>query len=228
MDNTIFYNSDYLVIEYIDLIKSPYFTLLKVLPKNNKIKEILKTELIEPLSDTSLVEWYINRKYQNFMMDLNRYPEQISEETMNKLLEEQICLSPKFYQYAAELPMVSVIKTMKTKKINVDIIIYHPHKNSFAKDDLANILNGSSLTFMDNFDDVLDKAKENSTYILSDISKILRMKEKGYLKHSSVTLPIEYRYNKKSMTEFKIDLEKICHDNIFKYSFMRACTVIPE
>ena len=44
MADTIFYNSDYIVIEYIDLIKSPYMVLLTQLQKNRKIREVLMIE----------------------------------------------------------------------------------------------------------------------------------------------------------------------------------------
>mgnify|MGYP001091783510 CR=1 FL=1 len=44
---TIFYNADYLVIEYLDFIKSPYFVLLQYIQKNEKLRPILRLEEIE-------------------------------------------------------------------------------------------------------------------------------------------------------------------------------------
>lgn len=223
MENTIFYNADYIVIEYIDLIKSPYLLLLDQIRKNPKINEIMNIDEIDFLSDDGLYEWYRNRKHQNFFIDLNRYPDQISEESLNKLLEDQIGLSEYFYKKAVLLPLGGALKVMKRQGIAGEIIIYFPHHNDFAKADLEDKLN-EKFNFMDNFDEILDMTKENSTYFLSNIDLINKLKEKNYLQFSSITLPIEYRYNKKNMDEFKIDLEALYKEHPFKLTYMRACT----
>lgn len=225
MANSIFYNADYVVVEYIDLIKSPYIILLNQLRHNERIKEILKTEEVEFLSPEGLYEWYINRKHQNFFKDLNRYPHQITDENMDALLEDQIGLTEQFYTKAGLLPLGGALKIMKAQKLANDIIIYFPHHNSFAKNDLESTLH-EKFIFMDNFDDVVDLAKYNSTYFLSNVELIHKIKEKGYLKFSSLTFPIEYRYNKKNMRDFKVDFEELFKEDPFKYSFTRACTEI--
>lgn len=224
MENTIFLNADYIVIEYMDLIKSPYLVFLHCIRRNEKLREILKIEQIEFLDDISLYEWYINRKHQNFLVDLNRYPDQISEKDLYDLLELQLNNSPMMYEQATMLLLGERLPIMQAKKMAVkDIIIYHPHENNFAKDDLTRETN-HEFTFMNNFEEVLDKAKSNSTYFLSDIEKVITMKDKEYLKCSSVTLPVEYRYNKKNMNDFKYDLYSLYKDIPYKLSFFRACT----
>lgn len=224
MANTIFFNSDYIVIEYMDLIKSPYLVFLHYIRQNEKLREILKIEQIEFLNDFSLYEWYINRKHQNFLVDLNRFPDEISESDLYELLNIQMNNSEMMYKEATLLPLGTRLPIMLSKKMATkDIIIYHPHKNDFAKKNLLDEI-GYDLKFMDNFDEVLDVAKENSTYFLSDIDKIITMKDKGYLKCSSITLPIEYRYNKKNMEDFKYDFHQLYKDNPHKISFIRSCT----
>ena len=52
-----------------------------------------------------------------------------------------------------------------------------------------------------------------------------RMEKNGVLEFSSVILPIEYRYNKKNMHDFKIDFSEKLKNTVFKVSFMRTCTV---
>ena len=69
-NDSIFKNADYIVIEYIDMVKSPYLLLLNAMRRNDKIREILKLEQVDNLDDISLYEWYINRKHQNFLIDL--------------------------------------------------------------------------------------------------------------------------------------------------------------
>lgn len=223
MADTIFYNADYIVIEYIDILKSPYLILLDQIRKNDRINEILNIDSIRYLDDASLYEWYINRKHQNFFIDLNRYPDKITNEQLDELLEEQMMLTPRFYQDANPLILCDFLKVLKRRKLVKDVIIYHPHKNFFAKNDLESMMK-TQYTFMSDFNQVMDKAKENSTYFLSDVSHLDEMKEKGILKFSSVTIPIEYRYNKKNMKEYKYNFDELFKENPFKLSFFRACT----
>lgn len=223
MADTIFYNADYIVIEYIDILKSPYLILLDQIRKNDRINEILNIDSIRYLDDASLYEWYINRKHQNFFIDLNRYPDKITNEQLDELLEEQMMLTPRFYQDANPLILCDFLKVLKRRKLVKDVIIYHPHKNFFAKNDLESMMQ-TQYTFMSDFNKVMDIAKENSTYFLSDVSHLDEMKEKGILKFSSVTIPIEYRYNKKNMKEYKYDFDELFKENPFKLSFFRACT----
>ena len=220
---TIFYNADYIVIEYIDIVKSPYLLLLHAIQQNENLSDIFKMEEIELLDDEGLYEWYINRKHQNFLMDLNRYPDKVDEKTLDNILETQINLSPEFYTDATPLIITDMLITLTHQKISNGIIIYHPHKNDYAKKDLESLIGGDYI-FMDDFDKVLEKAGSNSTYFLSDIRKVTYMKEKGFLRCSSITLPVEYRYNKKNMEDFSVDFEALYKDEPYKLTFFRACT----
>ena len=161
----------------------------------------------------------------NFLVDLNRYPDQISEEDLYELLELQLNNSPMMYEQAHLLSLGTKIPIMKAKQMATrDIIIYHPHKNNFAKENLKKET-GYEFKFMTNFEEVLDLAKENSTYFLSDIDKIMTMKEKNCLKFSSITLPVDYRYNRKDMEHFKYDLEQLYKDEPHKLSYMSAFSI---
>ena len=94
---SVFLNSDYVVVQYIDMIKSPYLMLLSIIQRNEKLREVLKLEEIETSDDAALYEWYINRKHQNFFIDLNRDPEKIPNEFLDGLLADQMCLAKEFY-----------------------------------------------------------------------------------------------------------------------------------
>ena len=50
------------------------------------------------------------------------------------------------------------------------------------------------------------------------------MQEKECLRCSSITLPVEYRYNKKNMEDFSVDFEELYQKDPFKLTFFRACT----
>lgn len=228
MDNSnIFFNSDYIVVEYIDLIKSPYFILLDLIRKNDRIREILKLELIDGLDDDGLYEWYINRKHKNFLIDLNRYPDKISNEELDKILDDQISLTPVFFKNAEFLTIRDMMIVMKEHKMVKDIIIYYPHSNTFAKEDLEYEL-GYDFTFMSNFDEILDLVGRNSTFFLSDIDLVYKMRDRDILQFSSITIPIEYRYNKIDMENFKIDFLELYRKTPFKYTYYRACSYEAE
>ena len=223
--NTTFLNSEYIVIEYVDLIKSPYLILLNVIRQNPKLKSILKIEEIDYLNSSSLYEWYVYRKHQNFFIDLNRYPDKISNEELDKLLESQLTITPRFYEDAVPLILTDFLKVLTRKKIvNHEVIIYHPHKNDYAIKDTENLTN-HKFKFMDNFEEILDLVGSNSTFFLSDIDKLLIMKKKGVLKFSSVTLPIEYRYNRKNMKDWKLDIKELIKSDPFKLTYFQACSL---
>lgn len=223
-NDTIFYNADYVVIEYIDMIKSPYILLLNSLKHNDRIREIIKVEQVEFLDELALYEWYINRKHQNFFIDLNRYPDQLTDEMMDELLDSQLSLTSKFYDYANLLSIGAFLSLEWNSKLVKDIIIYHPHSNKYAEENLERLFN-RHFTFKNNFNEILNITKANSTYFLSDINKINIMKDKNLLKFSSITLPVEYRYNKKNMNDFKLDFDELYKENPFKLSYMRTCTI---
>ena len=222
---SVFLNSDYVVIQYIDMIKSPYFVLLHVIRDNPKLREILKLEEIDTFDSGALYEWYVNRKHQNFLIDLNRDPDKFSEEFMDELLADQMCLAKEFYTEANMLCTEYMLKFLKSKRDMVkDIIVYFPYKTPYAREDLKKVI-GSDFVFMDDFDAICKKCGSNSTYFLSDINLIDRMESNKVLEFSSIILPIEYRYNKKNMKDFKIDFAKKLQEVTFKLSFMRTCTM---
>ena len=231
-DKSIFYNADYVVVEYMDIIKSPSFVLLKKIrdqlsKEDFKLKDIIKVNQIEDLSDNALAEWYINRKYQNIFKCLMSEDITLTEDQYEEFLKSQLSLSNRFFIDATPLPFLETLMNIKKLRMINDVIIYAPYCLDYIEEDLNRITN-STFTYMDNFDEVIDLAKNNSTYFLSDITKILQMKEKDCLKYSSVTIPMDYRYNKKNQKDFLIDYDELIKTDIFKLSFFYALLVDTE
>ena len=225
---TIFYNADYVVLEYMDIIKSPYLTIIAMLKYSEEYRKFLKFENIDYLDELGLSEWYINRKHRNPFVELSRYPDEVPTEKMDQLLNTLITHDERFYQYSKILNIAGFLSTKMSEKISNGIIIYDPHESNFAKNDLNRLFNKDFIV-MHNFDDILNKTKSNSTYILSDVHKIHQMKKKGCLKFSSVTLPIEYRYNKVNIKDFDLDFDELWKTDPFKLSYFRACSyALPE
>ena len=121
-DKSIFYNSDYIVIEYRDLLKSPEFTLLQFIQKviqNEKLyntyplRDYIRSFEIDDLSLDSLAEWYINRKYQNLFKSLFIDENMMSDEEFEKLIVEQINMSADYINLAVPLPLMAGLMDMK-------------------------------------------------------------------------------------------------------------------
>lgn len=67
---SVFLNSECMVVEYHDVLKMPWYILLTVINQNNALRELANINLIEDLSTTELFEWYYHRKNRNFLLDI--------------------------------------------------------------------------------------------------------------------------------------------------------------
>ena len=235
-DTSIFYNSDYIVIEYMDFIKNPYFILLKnfkdtiVRPDAKDIFPLyhyIKRYEIESLDNTGLAEWYVGRKHQNIIEELANEKFQLKEEEYDMIAKSMIDLSHHFITDAAHLPLLERLSSMKKLRMVTDIIIYYPFDPKFVKEDLK-ALTGYDFTIMSDFKEIIELTKENSTYFLSDIRKMKVLQDAGYLKYASIILPIEYRYNKRNQTDYLYDFAQMFDESPFKISFMFGCSKILE
>ena len=234
-DKSIFYNSDYIVIEYRDLLKSPEFTLLQFIQKviqNEKLystyplRDYIRSFEIDDLSLDSLAEWYINRKYQNLFKSLFIDENMMSDEEFEKLIVEQINMSADYINLAVPLPLMAGLMDMKKLRMVEDIIIFSPFNLDFVRSNVEKITK-EKFTFVSTFKEAAEIAKANSTYFLSNADHIQTLKEMGYLKFSSITLPLEYRYNKKNMHDFKFDFDQEFKENPFKLSYLNAVLINP-
>lgn len=222
VQQTIFQNADYLVIEYIDMIKSPYILLLDLIRRNDKLRNILKLEEIDELGVNGLVEWYMNRKNQNFLIDLCKDPD-IPKSELDKLLDSQLSLTDIWFTETCFLNLSTVLRGHKLHNYTNGIIVYYPHTNMIAQKDMEAEYD-ISCRFVKTFEEAVDIAGSNSTYFLSNIDNVNILKEKDKLQFSSIVLPVEYRYNRKNMKDFKIDLNALSESYAFKIAFMRACS----
>lgn len=219
----IFLNSEYVVIEYADMLQSPYYRFLSLLKYNKNLYKILKLEDIDYLSETGLLEWYVKRNNVNILYDLNRYPDKISNEELDKLFEDELKANEVFYEHALNLLLLDIPRKVKTLKVCKDVIIYYPYENPYVKKHLDAKTNTDN-RFIYNIDELIDLAKNNSTYFFSDYRNILKLKDKGQLKMSSVTLAIDYSYNIDNNGNLRFDFNELYKENPFKLSYVRTCT----
>lgn len=222
MNNEIFLNSKYFIMEYMDMIKNPFLTATKYISSMEKFKTSFNLDVVSDLSDAGLLEWYINRKERSIFRELAIDKTLFDVEMIYKL-ENMILSIPEIIVSSAELNGLGILEFVKKDKIAQDVIVYYPYEHAdIAKEDLDSILN-LDFKFMTNFDEILDLCGSDSTYFLSDIDLVTHMYERGVLGYSSVTLAYEYRYNRKNLDDFKIDFEDYMEDAPYKLSFMGTC-----
>ena len=228
MGNSIFYNSDYVVIEYMDMVKQPMLHLLNTIheivtsdpmDENFRLAEILNLDLLRSFQNTTqLVEFYLSRKHQNIFYDILTEEALESGLDIEDLLQDQISSSYRFFTEPAFLPASSVISYCKKKHLVNDVIINYPYDPKYAEENISAVL-GVSVKFMNDFSEIVKVAGSNSTYFLSDYDKLRKLNELSKLRYSSVVTPVDYRYNDNKIDDLLED-EK----TVFKVSFMRACT----
>lgn len=222
--DTMFYNSQCLFVEYHDVLKCPWFSLLCTVKNNECIHQLFDLSEIEDLDEMELFEWYINRKYRNIYQNFPIQKDRISiplDIFYDEFLTEQMGFSDFFYQTDTTLNFnttLSVVSEMKD--LIKKIIIYSEYENEFLKEDVYK--NYKHAEFVSgNFSDVIKNVPNDSTFVFSDINKINLLAENKKLDYSSILVCDGYRYNY-TLTDKKkllVDIELLKKRFTFKLDF---------
>lgn len=221
-NDTIFYNSQCLFVEYNDVIKMPLFVLLLILKDNDSMKEIFDISELTSLSLSELYEWYINRRNINFLKDLplripkESLPDSFFDDTINGLLN----LSDGLYGKDSELSFANVLRSVIAKeKLVKKIIVYDKNDNNYIRNDLIDMC-GEKVQFLyGDFRDIAETIPQDSTYVFSDINKINILADMNKLNFSSVIIAAGYRYNKIDANNYKVNFDMLDTKFTFKHSF---------
>lgn len=223
----IFLNSQCLFIEYVDIIRSPYYIFLYMMMLNpENFKKAFKVERISGFDIPSLGEWYLHRKYQNPLKELLRDEilDQMNDEDIDIFMNKQILDIPDFIKYSPELNFVEISRVIVNhqKGIVKKVIVWYPYENDEIAKDVERLFDDKVEFRTGELYDVLDDIPKDSTYVFSDIMNIEVLLEKGRLNLSSILIPTEYRYNYTEDDIFKIDYEKYLKESLFKLNFFNA------
>ena len=229
--DSVFLNSKSVFVEYIDVIKSPYFLFLYAIMSSDKtvLKEPFDMEIIKNIKDTEeLVKWYYCRKNQNPLFDL------ISDESMatvkfdnvddfmNKQLEENEVL----IKGSSPLNFASVIQKLMTDSILVQkVYIWYPYDNRNIRNDIQTLFQNKDIEFVYGpIDKCLKNIPNDSTYVFSDITNILVLEELEKLDMASILLPVDFAYNLDENDQSLIDLDGLQKDHVFKVNRFLSTT----
>lgn len=223
----VFLNSQCLFVEYTDIIKSPYFIFLhSLILYPNQFSEYLDIDRLRGYDLESLSEWYINRKYQNPLMDLlkDKYKDTIFPYKLDELFNNIINNYPNLITLSPLLNFSSVIKGLNINKNSIvkKIVIWNLYPNDIIRKDIRENF-GDNIHFVTGeLYDVLKNVPDDSTYVFSDISNISVLLDSNKLNLSSVLVPKEYKYNYIDNNILKIDYNAYLKEALFKFNLFNA------
>lgn len=230
--NNVFLNSSSLVVEYNDVLKCPFFILFTSLVKNEEFRNIFDMSEFDNMNNEDLYVYYITRKNINILKNLN-----IKKEAFENIFKSNIELLYKwietfmyneieqfsaFTDYELELNFVKVLRNLINTKMVKDIYIFSDIKSSNIGNDIKHLY-GESVKYV--YGDLKDIINENnisndSTFVFSDINKIIELKNTNKLNLSTVLIADKFGYNYKEDNETPIvDIDELSKNNIFKFSF---------
>lgn len=229
-DDSVFMNSKSVFVEYIDLIRSPYFYILRGIAnsKMSNINSVFDLSKIQGKSDIELIEYYYHRRHQNPLYDLAKPGADYDK--LDKIMDGTIERDGELLMYSPELNMVDAITIlMHTDSLLVKkVFIYYPYENQNIRSDVNTLFGfNENIEFVTgDLDEVLKAVPEDSTYVFSDIMKIETLAKLEKLNLSSIVLPYEYGYNYEHPGDIGgnllLDLDKFRDTSLFKIDFFIA------
>jgi hypothetical protein len=207
----IFTNSKSLFVEYIDIIRAPYFSFLSALakgkPSENSIFDYSK---IINLSTGALGDFYYNRRNQNFLYDLVKDNSNPDYDKIDGILDKSLSDVPELVTLSPELNFVDVIRKLmwKDSLIAKKVYIYYPFDNPVIKKDVQDTFSFNvDIKFISGkFEEVLEDVPSDSTYVFSDITKMTTLADMNRLQMSTVLIPKDYGYNYENPEDRKSEL----------------------
>lgn len=226
-NDTLFYNSQCLFVEYHDVISMPWYTMLWFTKNSNAFKDLFKINEISDYDINGLLEWYVYRKHRNVFKSIGTIDENanIPDEVYDIILDKAMKISDDIYRIPVFLKFLSTLRLLASDASMVKEIIIYSEKNepmieTVLKQYFSKL--GSKIKYMHgNFEDMVNIIPKDSTYVLSDIEKVNTIAKMDKINLSSILIVngLRYNYMEDDPTKLKIDFESLTEKYLFKYSF---------
>ena len=226
-NNTLFYNSKCLLVEYHDVIAMPWFTILSCIKNNDNFNNLFKMYEISDYDLIGLLEWYIYRKHRNIFKSIGviESSKELTDEEYSMILEKTMGISEDIYNIPTNLKFLSTLRILLSDASMINqVIIYSENHEPMIEKTLSKYFSklGTKIKYMNGkFEDLLKIVPQDSTYVFSDIEKVNSLVKMNKLNLSSVLVVngLRYNYLENDMTKLKVDLKELSKKYLFKYSF---------
>lgn len=218
----VFMNSRCLFIEYLDVIKSPYFLLALDIWQNKNIKEkppFSFSSLRNCESGGDVVQWYYERNHQDVLrslVDKKQLPninfKEIEEESNRLLLNH-----PVYVENGIPLRFKTILDQAAgdDNLLIPDIRIWYPHENEVIRKDIEEMYPQEYIKpIFGNIMDILkkDDIAKDTTYVFSNWDYLEVLKATERLNFSSVLLAKEFLYNYAGDGEPYYDIDRLAEE----------------
>lgn len=232
----IFQNTECLFIEYDDVLKSPMFSVLNILRKNEKFKYFFDISEIEDADADKLYEWYIERDHKNFFYDFD-LNEGILEKDFNNDEKAYASWCDSFYKelYSSvsaetvdnlnwlnfDAHLRKLIENTKDGHLVKNIIIWSPFYVKYIEEEISTRYGGRAKYVYGDLVDVLGKneIKSDSTFVFSNILHVIDLVTAKLINYSSIIIADQYFYNYNYDMEPVINIDELLQYFIFKIDF---------
>lgn len=222
----IFTNSETMIIEYLDIIKSPAILMILVNKDIDGFNMIFDGGIFEGMDYAQLYIWYMNREHKNPLKcipnKLNLTDTELDELYYSMLRDIDYCTS------SPELNGLSIIKKVMDDKLCKKYVIYVPYMIEHIISDIGKIFADVDYDVVVEDMELLKDYSTDSTYILSDMSKIDTLYNMDRLSLSALLLPSNYKYNLiDNSSADRLDKYSNHDENhtVFKYSFFEVSII---
>lgn len=231
----VFLNSKVLFIEFDDVIKSPFFSLLFLCAENESLNQIFDMEDIRGKGINEVYSWYIERDDKNIFRSMGPKEGVIEEkfggdenkfvELCDKLYYEEFNSDESIITEGGYLNFDMVLRNLLgvrgDNNIVDRILIWNPVYNEFIEK-LVKERYGERITFV--YGPLAEvfkehKVTEESTFVFSDIYNVGELIDCDIIQGASIIIADEYYYNYDDEMEPLVDLDKLSDDYFFKFDF---------
>ena len=203
-----------MMIQYHDVIKPVYlYAVVKMIMTHQTSG--LPTNIIENMPISSLLEWYINRRYINPLQQLD-WQHRIDPSTLDEILYSVLDTDESIYQLAPRLNIDRIFYVYRQQHMSFPIYVYSEREEPAIRTDIKQSLSGITAYYVHgDLRSAIKKCGQNFTYIFSDISLLATACDilKGTFAH--VLLTKDYRYNTSWPNTFKYDMQELMSSHPF-------------
>ena len=232
--DTFVYNSQCLFIEFHDVIEMPWLILTYLSRNDKQLNEVFKMHNLSSYSIHDTVEWYIYRKYRNVFKSIGLQENvqqnigNVSDEWYDKFLYNCISKAKELYMLDTKLIFYKSLNILLSDSPGMvkRVIIYNEYNEPgiklFIDDMLKFSTHSQKIEYVyGDFTDAIKNIPNDSTYIISDIEKINKIKEANKLYMSSILIVngLRYNYEPQDKTKLKVNINELKNKTVFKCSF---------